>query len=69
MPYHTPLLICGCGTIFPLHDFIKEKDASMDFMCKVCGSTFEIVIHVPKDVLINDAVQRADFEKIHGKVE
>lgn len=69
MPYHTPLLICGCGQTYPLVDFMKQKDAHMGIACKKCGSLFEVTIHVPKDLLINDAVQKAEFEKIHGEVK
>ena len=69
MPYHTPQLTCGCGKNFPLHDFMKQKDVHIPICCENCGTLFEVTLHVPKDLLIQDAVQRAEFERIHGPIK
>ena len=69
MPYHTPHFACGCGKIYPLHNFMEQKDVHSSFACPVCGTLVEITIHVPKDLLIQDAVQKAQFEEIHGEVK
>lgn len=68
MAYCTPQFTCGCGEAYPLHDFMKNKDAEISIACKKCGTLVEMTIHVPKDLLVCDAVQKADFERLHGKV-
>jgi hypothetical protein len=69
MPYHTPIITCGCGQVYPIHNFLEQKDAYIGICCSKCGSLFEVTVHVPKDLLIQDVVQKAEFEKIHGKVK
>lgn len=69
MPYHTPIFTCGCGKVYPISDFMEKKDMHTGFVCDVCGTMVEITVHVPKDLLIQDVTQKAEFEKIHGKVK
>jgi len=68
MAYHTPQFICGCGETYALHDFILKKDSEISVACQKCGTLVEMVIHVPKNLLIQDVIQKKDFEAIHGKV-
>lgn len=69
MAYHCPIFTCGCGKVYPVHNFMQQKDSHTGFACDKCGTLVEITVHVPKDLLIKDVVQKVEFERIHGKIK
>jgi hypothetical protein len=69
MPYHCPIFTCGCGAVYPIQNFMEQEGTKWEVKCTKCGTHAYLILHVPKDLLIKDVVQRVEFERIHGEIK
>lgn len=65
MPYHTPILVCGCGEKFPCD--IHTGNVRFEKVCLKCHSEFVISANIPAQYVGSPCVEIG--ENPYGKTE